>query len=64
MSLTPPEKIRKLQRKLYLKAKQDGGTRCHREAPVGTPTRWYSAGLGILRLRQVQLGPPPATAMR
>ena len=45
MSLATPEKIRKLQRKLYLKAKQErgGGTRCNREARVGFPTRLYSA---------------------
>ena len=33
MGLQTPEKIRRLQRKLYVKAKEeDGATRCQREA--------------------------------
>ena len=33
MSLKTPDKIRSLQRKLYIKAKEKGATRCPREAP-------------------------------
>ena len=45
MRLQTPEKIRTLQRKLYLKAKADAGT--------------VFGDLGVLRLRRVHLGPPP-----
>ncbi len=41
MSLVTPEKIRQLQKKLYVKAKQEVATRCLREARAGFPTRSF-----------------------
>ena len=62
MSLTTPENIRRLQRKLYLKAKADFLRRRHKVPTRGT-RRFSDATvfgeLGVLRLRRVHLGPPP-----
>ena len=62
MSLTTPEKIRNLQKKLYLKAKQE-----RRRKVSSRGTRQFSdqvvyGKLGVVRLRWKHLGPPPATA--
>jgi hypothetical protein len=59
MSLTTPEGIRRLQRKLYLKAKAE---RRHQVPTHGThrfPADTVFGELGVLRLRRVHLGPPP-----
>ncbi len=68
MSLTTPSKIRELQIKLYRKAKNEPGSasvrhflrRRHKVPSRGT-TRFSDnvifGELGVVRLRQVQLGP-------
>jgi hypothetical protein len=58
MSLPTPEGIRRLQRKLYLKAKAER----HKVLTHGTrrfPADTVFGELGVLWLRRVHLGPPP-----
>ena len=62
VSLITPERIRNLQKKLYLKAKQE------RRCKVSWRGTWQFSDqvvfgkLGVVRLRRIHVGPPPATA--
>ena len=62
MSLKTPEKIRNLRKKLYLTAKQERRCKVSSRGARQFSGQVVFGELGVLRLRRIHLGPPPATA--
>ena len=62
VSLITPERIRNLQKKLYLKAKQERRCKVSWRGARQFSDQVVFGKSGVVRLRRIHLGPPPATA--